>query len=60
MPRRRRRSRWRRSALQIDHCFGADSVPEIVRRLEAIEEPWAAKTLADTADGVAVGFVLDA
>jgi enoyl-CoA hydratase len=30
----------------IDHCFGADSVPEIVRRLEAIEDPWATKTLA--------------
>lgn len=30
----------------IDHCFGADSVAEIVRRLEAIEDPWATKTLA--------------
>ncbi len=30
----------------IDHCFGADSVPEIVRRLEAIEDSWATKTLA--------------
>jgi enoyl-CoA hydratase len=30
----------------IDHCFGADSVPEIVRRLEAIEDTWATKTLA--------------
>jgi enoyl-CoA hydratase len=30
----------------IDHCFGADSVPEIVRRLEAVGDEWAAKTLA--------------
>ena len=30
----------------IDHCFGADSVAEIVRRLEAIGDEWATKTLA--------------
>jgi enoyl-CoA hydratase len=30
----------------IDHCFGADSVGEIVQRLEAIGDEWAAKTLA--------------
>jgi enoyl-CoA hydratase len=30
----------------IDHCFGTDSVPEIVRRLEAVGGEWAAKTLA--------------
>src|SRR4051812_489843 len=29
----------------IDHCFGADSVPAIVRRLEAIGDEWAARTL---------------
>ena len=29
----------------IDHCFGADSVPGIVQRLEAIGDPWAAKIL---------------
>ncbi len=29
----------------IDHCFGADSVPEIVRRLETVGDTWAAKTL---------------
>jgi enoyl-CoA hydratase/carnithine racemase len=29
----------------IDHCFGADSVAEIVRRLEAVGDPWAVKTL---------------
>lgn len=29
----------------IDHCFGADSVPEIVRRLEADSSEWAAQTL---------------
>jgi enoyl-CoA hydratase len=29
----------------IDHCFGADSVPAIVRRLEAVGDAWAAKTL---------------
>ena len=30
----------------IDHCFDADNVAEIVRRLEAIEDAWANKTLA--------------
>jgi enoyl-CoA hydratase len=30
----------------IDHCFGADSVAEIVRRLDAAGDEWAAKTLA--------------
>ena len=30
----------------IDHCFGADSVNEIVRRLEAIGGDWATQTLA--------------
>jgi enoyl-CoA hydratase len=30
----------------IDHCFGADSVPGIVRRLEAVGDEWAATTLA--------------
>ena len=30
----------------IDHCFGADSVAEIVRRLEALGDDWATKTLA--------------
>ena len=30
----------------IDHCFGADSVAEIVRRLEAHGGEWATKTLA--------------
>jgi enoyl-CoA hydratase len=29
----------------IDHCFGADSVAEIVRRLEAVDDEWATKTL---------------
>lgn len=29
----------------IDHCFGADSVAEIVRRLEAVGDEWANKTL---------------
>jgi enoyl-CoA hydratase len=29
----------------IDHCFGTDAVPAIVRRLEAIDEEWAANTL---------------
>ena len=29
----------------IDHCFGADSVPGIVQRLEAVGDAWAAKTL---------------
>jgi enoyl-CoA hydratase len=29
----------------IDHCFGADSVPGIVQRLEAVGDPWAAKVL---------------
>ena len=29
----------------IDHCFGADSMPEIVQRLEAIGDEWATKTL---------------
>ena len=29
----------------IDHCFGADSVPGIVQRLEAVGDPWAAKIL---------------
>jgi enoyl-CoA hydratase len=28
----------------IDHCFGADSVAEIVRRLEAVGDEWAMKT----------------
>jgi enoyl-CoA hydratase len=30
----------------IDHCFGADSVAEIVRRLEATRDAWATKALA--------------
>jgi enoyl-CoA hydratase len=30
----------------IDHCFGADTMPEIVRRLEAAGDRWAASTLA--------------
>ncbi|MFZ0021845.1 MAG: enoyl-CoA hydratase/isomerase family protein [Acetobacteraceae bacterium] len=30
----------------IDHCFGADGVAEIVRRLEALGDAWATKTLA--------------
>ena len=30
----------------IDHCFGADSMPEIVRRLESVLDQWAASTLA--------------
>jgi enoyl-CoA hydratase len=30
----------------IDHCFGADSVAEIVRRLETTGDAWATKTLA--------------
>jgi enoyl-CoA hydratase len=30
----------------IDHCFGADSVAEIVRRLEATGDAWATKALA--------------
>jgi enoyl-CoA hydratase len=30
----------------IDRCFGADSVAEIVQRLEAVGDEWAAKTLA--------------
>jgi enoyl-CoA hydratase len=29
----------------IDHCFGADSVPGIVQRLEAVGDSWAAKIL---------------
>ena len=29
----------------IDHCFGADSVIDIMRRLKAISDDWAAKTL---------------
>jgi enoyl-CoA hydratase len=29
----------------IDRCFGADSVPGIVQRLEALGDDWAAKTL---------------
>jgi enoyl-CoA hydratase len=29
----------------IDHCFGADSVPGLVQRLEAVGNAWAAKTL---------------
>ena len=29
----------------IDHCFGADSVPGIVQRLESIGDDWAGKTL---------------
>src|SRR5579883_3149409 len=29
----------------IDHCFGADSVREVVRRLEAVGDDWAGKTL---------------
>jgi enoyl-CoA hydratase len=29
----------------IDHCFGSDSVPGIVRRLEAIDDKWSANTL---------------
>ena len=29
----------------IDHCFGADGVPGIVQRLEAVGDPWAAKAL---------------
>jgi enoyl-CoA hydratase len=30
----------------IDHCFGADSMREIVHRLEATGDEWATKTLA--------------
>jgi enoyl-CoA hydratase len=30
----------------IDDCFGADSVAEIVRRLDAIGDEWSAKTVA--------------
>jgi enoyl-CoA hydratase len=30
----------------IDHCFGADSMTENVRRLEAIGDAWATQTLA--------------
>ncbi len=30
----------------IDHCFGADSMAENVRRLEAIGDEWATQTLA--------------
>ena len=30
----------------IDHCFGAGSVVEIIARLEAVADEWAAKTLA--------------
>jgi enoyl-CoA hydratase len=30
----------------IDHCFGADSMAENVRRLEAIGDAWATQTLA--------------
>jgi enoyl-CoA hydratase len=30
----------------IDHCFGTDSVSEIVHRLEALGDEWSAKTLA--------------
>jgi enoyl-CoA hydratase len=30
----------------IDECFGADSVGGIIRQLEALEDPWATKTLA--------------
>jgi enoyl-CoA hydratase len=29
----------------IDHCFGADTVPTIVQRLEAVGDAWAAQTL---------------
>lgn len=29
----------------IDHCFSADSVPEIVRRLEGVGDDWANRTL---------------
>jgi len=29
----------------LDHCFGADTVPEIVRRLEADGSEWAKRTL---------------
>jgi enoyl-CoA hydratase len=29
----------------IDHCFGADSVAEIVQRLEALGDEWATKTI---------------
>jgi enoyl-CoA hydratase len=29
----------------IDRCFGADSVPGVVQRLEAVGDDWAAKTL---------------
>ncbi len=29
----------------IDHCFGADSMIDIVQRLKAISDEWAAKTL---------------
>ena len=29
----------------VDHCFGADSVPGIVQRLEVLGDDWAAKTL---------------
>jgi enoyl-CoA hydratase len=30
---------------RIDHCFATDSVPEIVRRLEAEDAAWAARAL---------------
>jgi enoyl-CoA hydratase/carnithine racemase len=30
----------------IDHCFGVDSVAEIVRRLDSVGDEWAAKTVA--------------
>ncbi len=30
----------------VDHCFGADSVDEVVHRLEKVADDWSAKTLA--------------
>jgi len=46
----------------IDHCFGADSVAEIVRRLEAAGDEWATKTLGmlRTVSPTALSWTLEA
>ena len=45
-PRRCRRSRWRRSVRRSITASAPTAWPEIVRRLEAVGDEWAAKTLA--------------
>ena len=43
----------------IDHCFGADSVPGIVQRLEAVGDAVGGEDPRYIADSVALGIVLD-